>query len=578
MAAALNTEKSKEELLKLLEETEYRLEEANDTLDAIKSGEIDALILKGDDGHSIFTLKSADHSFRIFIEQMSEGAVTLNKEGLILYTNSSFASIIDLPLEKIIAHPFDRFILPMDLLKWNEIMFNAWNNQTKVELELFSTNGSIVPVLLSLKKLELSDGLSLSVIITDLSAQKDTERLLQKKNEQLEEAQRTANYLNATLENTVAERTKALTITIAEKVAVEQSLRSNQERLSQILETMAEGVIIKDLDYKLAYANPMAQKIMGIVESESNENEYIDSNWEFQWVNGEKLPLEHYPVWKAMRSGKPVYDYEISIQPPEGERFYISVNAAPIKDAEGNIIAGIGTFMDVTNRRKAIQQKDDFISVASHELRTPVTSLKASLQLMERLKDRSNAIVMIPKLISQANKSMNKMSVLIEDLLNATKMTEGQLHLKKSWFNMHDLIHDCCHDVLSDGTFKLTVSGELEAAVFADEHKVEQVIVNFISNAAKYAPNSKEIKVLIEKKETYTKVSVIDQGPGIPTEKLPYIFDRYYRVDSSGVQYSGLGLGLYICSQIIYKHGGQIGADSKIGQGSSFWFTIPNLS
>ena len=570
----MNTEKSKEELLKLLEEAEYRLEEANDTIDAIKSGEIDALIIRDNDGHSIFTLKTADHSFRIFIEQMSEGAITLNKDGVILYSNSSFASIVDLPLEKIIGHSFNRFILPKDLPEWDYSVLSAWNHPTKVELNLSEMNSNVVPVLLSLKKLELSDGLSMSVIVTDLSLQKEAERLLLRKNDELEEAQTIAKHLNATLENTVEERTKALKVNIAEKVKVEHILRANQERLARTLETMAEGVVITDLLDNISYANPMAQKILGITQSLSESDKYIMPDWEMLWVNGEPLPLEHYPISKAMRTGLPVYDYEISVRPTEGERFYISINAAPIKDAEGNIVAGIGTFMDVTHRRKAIQQKDDFISVASHELRTPVTSLKASLQLLERLKDRADP-AMSNKLIVQANKSMTKMSALIEDLLNATNMTEGQLHLKKSWFDLNQLVNACCHDIISDGAFLIKIIGLKETNVFADEHKIEQVIINFISNAAKYAPDSKEITISIERIENKIKVSVIDAGPGIPAAKLPFIFDRYYRVDSSGAHYSGLGLGLYICSQIIYKHGGNIGADSEVGKGSTFWFIIP---
>lgn len=570
----MKTEKSKEELLKLLEETEYLLEEANDTLEAIKSGQIDALILKDDDGHSIFTLRTADHSFRIFIEQMSEGAVTLSRDGLILYTNSSFARIVDLPLEKIIGSSFNRFILPADQLNWSQIMAKAWNEHIKIELHL-SCKSCKVPVLLSLKMLELNDGLSMSIIITDLSVLKEAERVLQEKNKQLEEAQKVTNHLNATLENTVEERTKALKINIDEKTLIEQDLRYNQERLSKILETMAEGVIIRDLTGKLTYANLMAQKIMGISQHDTDKNEYIDSGWQIMWVNGEILPKEHYPVNQAIHSGNPVYDYEVSIQPPESERFYISVNAAPIKDDNGNIIAGIATFMDVTHRRKAIQQKDDFISVASHELRTPVTSLKASLQLLDKLTERGDLSLM-PTLISQANKSMSRMSILIEDLLNASKMTEGQLQLQKSWINLKELIYECSNEIRSLGLFNLSLTGDLEAKVFADEHKIEQVLVNFISNAIKYAPHSKEIKVTIRQEENETKVSVTDNGPGIPSAKLPYIFDRYYRVDSSGIQYSGLGLGLYICSQIIYKHGGQIGADSIINKGSTFWFTLPN--
>jgi len=568
----LKTEKSKEELLKLLEETEYRLEEANDALEAIRSGDVDALIVKDGDGHSIFTLQTADRSFRIFIEQMSEGAVTLNTDGIILYANSSFAEIIGLPLEKIIGNAFERFMLDADRITWNRMMITAWSNQTKLELKLFTSNNVPVPVLLSLKGLELSEGLCMSVIINNLSAQQENQRILRETNDQLLDAQREANHLNATLELTVQERTKELTINITEKEVIEKKLRNNQERLSRVLETMAEGVIITDLHGKTTYANPMAKKMLGITRNATNE--YIYSDWQMLWINGEPLPPQEYPIYSAIATTNPVYDYEIAVQPPGAEKFYISMNAAPLRDADGQIIAGIGTFMDVTNRRKAIQQKDDFISVASHELRTPVTSLQGSLQLLNKLRDRLDAPV-VPKLISQANKSMEKMKILIDDLLNATNMTEGHLQLKKSWINLSELIQDCCQDIRSGGSFDIVIVCDEEVKVYADEHKLEQVLVNFISNAAKYAPDSKEIKVCITQEDQIAKVAVIDHGPGIPAAKLPYIFDRYYRVTSDGSQYSGLGLGLYICAQIIYKHGGKIGVESEPGQGSTFWFSIP---
>lgn len=571
----MKTEKSKEELSKLLEEAEYRLEEANDIIHAIRSGEVDALIVKDDDGHSIFTLRTADRSFRIFIEQMSEGAVTLNKEGIVLYANSSFAQMSGISPEKIIGHSFQRFLQPEDQVYWHKTLDSAWDLHVKLELNLSTGNGSLLPVLLSLKRLELSEGLSMSVIITNLSVQQENQRLLQEKNDQLLEAQKTANYLNATLENTVEERTRELTINIAEKIQVEKNLRSNEERLSQILETMAEGVVIVDMDGTVTYANPMAKKILDITQNDAGL--YIMPNADFLWVNGETLPMEHYPISKAIKSESPVYDYEIAIQPADGERFYISVNAAPIRDSDGSVISGIGTFMDVTNRRKATQQKDDFISVASHELRTPVTSLQASLQLLNKLQDNLHSPI-VPKLISQANRSMDKMKALIDDLLNATNVTEGQLQLKKSWINLHDLADDCCHDIRSAGSFRINIESNGDSHVFADEHKIEQVLANFISNAAKYAPDSKEIMITIRHEENATVLSVTDYGPGIPAAKLPYIFDRYYRIDNDGTQYSGLGLGLYICSQIIYKHHGEIGVDSEIGKGSTFWFRLPNVA
>ena len=126
-----------------------------------------------------------------------------------------------------------------------------------------------------------------------------------------------------------------------------------------------------------------------------------------------------------------------------------------------------------------------------------------------------------------------------------------------------------------EGVYTIRSEDDVDLKVCADAGRIDQIMINFVNNAIKYAPGSKEIRIKVERLGNLAKVSVIDKGPGIPPEQLPYLFDRYYRVDSSGSQYSGLGLGLYISSEIIKKHDGQIGVESEIGKGSVFWFTLP---
>ncbi len=248
----------------------------------------------------------------------------------------------------------------------------------------------------------------------------------------------------------------------------------------------------------------------------------------------------------------------------------------PIFDDKKWIQLWVGTATDIQELKLLQQQKDDFISIASHELKTPITSLKASLQLLERLRDKAPSPM--PSLIAQANRNLNKVNTLITDLLDTGLASKGQLHINQKVFNLYRFINECCNDVHLDEKYKLKVEGEQDVEIFADSVRVEQIVVNFINNAVKYAPKSSEIIIKIEKIVTDVKVSVIDKGPGIPAEKLLHLFDRYYRVDNSESQYTGLGLGLYICSEIIKKHGGQIGVDSTLGDGSSFWFKLPMVS
>lgn len=241
----------------------------------------------------------------------------------------------------------------------------------------------------------------------------------------------------------------------------------------------------------------------------------------------------------------------------------------------------VWTSMDVTAQKnideamkELLKKKDEFMSIASHELKTPITSLNATLQLLDRMKDNPSA-KMLPNLIERANKSMVRLNVLIEDLLNVSKLNQGQVRLDRKRFIIAQMLEDCCGHVRAENKYAIKIEGDTELAVDADEYRIEQVIENFVNNAVKYAPSSKDIIVNISKEENSAKVSVTDKGPGINPKQIPYLFDRYYRVDSSGSQYSGLGLGLYISSEIIKKHDGKIGVDSVLGEGSTFWFTLP---
>ena len=256
------------------------------------------------------------------------------------------------------------------------------------------------------------------------------------------------------------------------------------------------------------------------------------------------------------------------------ETIYVNFVYEAIKQGDGTINSIMAVATDVTEQVLAQKRKDEFIGIASHELKTPLTTLKASLQIINK------QVVNQPdsklyKLIQQSNHSASKLAYLVEDLLNVTKLNEGQLMLNKEVFTMSDLIDKCCQHVRMEGKHNLVLEGDLKLQLFGDVHRIDQVMVNLVNNAVKYASESEDIHILIERQATHVKVSVSDKGPGIDPEKVQHLFNRYYRADSTGNQISGLGLGLYISSEIIEKHGGQMGVESVVGQGSTFWFTLP---
>ena len=274
---------------------------------------------------------------------------------------------------------------------------------------------------------------------------------------------------------------------------------------------------------------------------------------------------------EAYKSGK--LFYEARVVHPDLSVHWVRVQGETYM-VDGKPVRMLGTVLDITHFKRLERQKDDFISIASHELKTPITSLQASLQLLERMKDNPSP-VMLPKLIDQAGKSMQKIRALVNDLLNVGRANDTHLKLNKAKFNVSELLDSCCSHIRSAGKYQLKVRGDEQIQVIGDEHAIDQVIVNLVNNAVKYAPDSLEIALIVEKVGDNVKIAVQDHGPGIPADKLPHLFERYYQADATGYQNSGLGLGLYISSESIKRHNGTIGVDSELGKGSTFWFTLP---
>lgn len=343
-------------------------------------------------------------------------------------------------------------------------------------------------------------------------------------------------------------------------------LADSEQRLQGILDTMAEGVGIIDLNGQMTYANAMAQKILRLSEKEIKTRTYYDSQWQNLRVDGSPLPEEEHPMAVMMRTQQPLYDQEIAVQLAKNERIYVSINAAPIFDDEGQLSGGIGTFMDVTRRRKLIMRQDEFISVVSHELKTPLTGLKGAMQLLTRTPDGN----MRSKLAEQANRSLNKITRLIDELLNFSRAAEGQLRLQKSTFQIAAKIRESADMV---NLYGLELQCDETLAVEADPDRIEQVLINLFNNALKYGPAGQTIRVKGELKDKEVMVSVTDEGPGLTPQQQAHVFERYYQGER--LQNTGLGLGLYICAEIIKRHNGRIGVSSASGHGSTFWFTLP---
>jgi len=233
---------------------------------------------------------------------------------------------------------------------------------------------------------------------------------------------------------------------------------------------------------------------------------------------------------------------------------------------------------EIEFRKKAERKKDEFISIASHELKTPLTSVKGYVQLLERSIDKGD-IPTVKKHLGKAQLQLDKLNDLIADLLDISKIESGKLKFNKKYFDINlllDSIIEIIHQ--SNPDFTITRTGVISDQVFADEMRIEQVIVNFLTNAIKYAPGTSDVHINIAQEGDRVTVAVKDFGIGIHPDQQASVFDKFYRVEETAIHFQGLGIGLYISAEIIRRHGGTVGVNSVFGEGSEFYFNIPLTS
>ncbi|WP_432710080.1 ATP-binding response regulator [Pedobacter sp.] len=230
---------------------------------------------------------------------------------------------------------------------------------------------------------------------------------------------------------------------------------------------------------------------------------------------------------------------------------------------------------EIEIRKIAENKKDEFISIASHELKTPLTSVKGYVQLLERSVDKGD-IPTVKRHLMKAQLQLEKLNDLIADLLDISKIESGKLKFNKKHFQMDDLLDNVIEIFQqSNPDFKIIKKGNIPVPLYGDEIRIEQVIINFLTNAIKYAPGTQEAWITAEVRNGQVFVGVRDFGIGIDTAQQESVFEKFFRVEETAIQFQGLGIGLYISAEIIRRHGGQVGVNSKLGEGSEFYFTIP---
>lgn len=280
--------------------------------------------------------------------------------------------------------------------------------------------------------------------------------------------------------------------------------------------------------------------------------------------------------WKlSVDSGNP-YQTEFRMLDKHGNYRWWLVRALALKDANDKIIKWYGTNTDITDQKELERQKDNFLAVASHELKTPVTSIKAYAQVLEmmlnRAGDTKNAVLM-----SKMDGQINRLTSLIGDLLDVTKINSGRLEFDNVPFDFNQMMLEIIEDMqLTSGRHQIKHQLSFKRMVTGDRERIAQVVINLITNAIKYSPNADRIIIYTEDHDTEVQLCVQDFGIGLTRDKMDRVFEQFYRVSGTKEHtFPGLGLGLYISSEIIKQLGGKIWVNSVIEKGSTFCFSIP---
>jgi two-component system, chemotaxis family, CheB/CheR fusion protein len=355
---------------------------------------------------------------------------------------------------------------------------------------------------------------------------------------------------------------------ITEIKNMQEELVHSMERVRFVAESMPQKVWTANANGNMEYMNERWLTYTGL-----GFNELRD--WKWQNVIHRDDVFDTTRLWKQSLETGQDFQIEHRILRYDGKYRWHLTRGIACKDGNGKVISWVGTNTDIHDKILAGERKDEFIGVASHELKTPLTSLKAYTQLLEQTISEKN-FEDSDLYIKKTNVFIDRLDELISDLLDVSKIQSGQLQYNMSEFNFDDLVKESIdHFRQTNKKHKINYIGNSGVKILGDKARLEQVFSNYLSNAIKYSPKANKIDVEVSNSSSGIQVGIRDYGIGIPQEKIENIFQRFYRVEGMDHRFQGLGLGLFIASQIVQRHGGKCWVESEEDAGSTFWFELP---
>ena len=353
-----------------------------------------------------------------------------------------------------------------------------------------------------------------------------------------------------------------------------------RDQLEIILQGAADGIVVYSKNGQITYANEAAAHLTGYPSAASLLGTAVDSiltSFTLIDEQGHPFPLPQLPFRRVIageREASAVVGYTNNCTGKPDR--WVSIKSRPVFDARGETILVVTIIHDLTERMLAERRKDEFISMTSHELKTPVTSLKGFTNVLQRrLKKQGDEQSL--HYLSRVDSQLNKLTKLVTDLLDMSRMQSGKLDLQLEQCDVDTLVSETVENMrAATVTHKIRIEGRANAQIVGDKDRLGQVFVNLLTNAIKYSPRADKVLVHVSRHAEQIIIGVQDFGIGIGEAYHQHIFERFYQVtDPEEKTFPGLGIGLFISYEIVERHGGKIWVESKKGAGATFFVALP---
>lgn len=349
-------------------------------------------------------------------------------------------------------------------------------------------------------------------------------------------------------------------------MAIQLGVGDEVIEFKHVLEPFPAPVLITSAEAKIVYVNPAWEQLTGYQFDEvKGENpRLLKSN-----KTDKRLFLK---MWQALSQGKTFTSESIVDKRKDGTEFNINSIIFPIRKNNKNILY-VQLELDITNRKRLEDLKQEFLSTATHELKTPITTLKLLIESQLRKMMSKQFTKINIRELKLINRELDRLTHIVEDLSDVSRIEAGKLRMNMKLVNIANIIKDAVHQMKTIAQdHPITIRPSKPIYVVADEDRIKQVLINLIKNAFKYSSPKSEVVITAKVQGNHCVVSVQNEGVGIPKNKQPYIFDRFYQLHSGSK--GGLGLGLYISKKIIEQHKGKVWLESKECHLTTFYFSL----